>query len=217
MKITGITKKQGTRYTVDVDGDYWYILDLEIIASANLKEGMEVTESFLEELLRRAKFRKARERALYLLTVRDHSRKELVDKLIQSVEDPDIAEQIADKMEEYGYLDDEKYARKLARDCMLRKKQGERRARFELQKKGISRETVDLVMEELEQSEEYDPSAQLKELIGRKYARYLTDPRGIQKVTNALARLGHSYSDIRAALAEYQDEWNEGEDFFPEN
>ena len=97
MKITGIEKKQGTRYTVYVDGEYWYILDVEIIASVNLTEGMEVSEAFLEELLRRAQVRKARERALYLLSYRDHSRKELVDKLLQSV-DEDIALQTADKM-----------------------------------------------------------------------------------------------------------------------
>ena len=33
---------------------------------------------------------------------------------------------------------------------------------------------------------------------------YLTDEKGVQKVTNALARLGHSYSDIRQVLREYE-------------
>ncbi len=203
MKITGIEKKQGTRYTVYVDGEYWYILDVEIIASVNLTEGMEVSEAFLEELLRRAQVRKARERALYLLSYRDHSRKELVDKLLQSV-DEDIALQTADKMEEFGYLNDERYARKLARDCMQRKKLGDRRTRFELQKKGVSRAVIDQVLMELE--DEIDPREQLRELVERKYARYLTDRKGMQKVTNALARLGHSYGDIRAVLQEYLDE-----------
>ena len=77
-----------------------------------LKEGLPVTEEQLEEIRYEADYRKARERALYLLEYRDHSRKELIDKLLRSVNNPSIAEEIADKMEEYGFLDDERYAKK---------------------------------------------------------------------------------------------------------
>ncbi len=210
MKITGIEKQKGTRYTVYVDGEYWYILDIEIIAAAGLSVGEEVSPALLEELMRQAQFRKARERALYLLTYRDHSRKELFDKLCQSV-DEDIALDTVEKMAELGYLNDEVYAAKLTKDCLQRRKLGERRTRFELQKKGISGELADRVLEEL--LEQIDPRQELRELVERKYARYLDDPKGVQKVTNALARLGHSYSDIRAVIEEYREELDSSEEY----
>ena len=73
MKITKIELKSGTRYTVDVDGAYFYIFDLEILQNNGLYVGKEVDESFLLELKQQAEERKARERAFYLHSYRDHS------------------------------------------------------------------------------------------------------------------------------------------------
>lgn len=44
MKITAVEKAKGNRYTVFVDGAYWYILDLEIILKNHLEPGREVDE-----------------------------------------------------------------------------------------------------------------------------------------------------------------------------
>ena len=38
MKITSITKKNGTRWQIEVDDEYWAILDAEIIVNQHLKE-----------------------------------------------------------------------------------------------------------------------------------------------------------------------------------
>jgi len=61
MKITALTKSKGTRFRVDVDDEYWYILDAELIYQFGLKTGLEVEESFLEEVKNAAERRKARE------------------------------------------------------------------------------------------------------------------------------------------------------------
>ncbi|MDF2566592.1 MAG: hypothetical protein K0R90_48, partial [Oscillospiraceae bacterium] len=159
MKITDIEKNKGTRYTIYVDEEYWYILDIEVISSNGLKVGMECDEEFLQELKRQADVRKARERALYLLSYRDHSKKELIDKLCKSV-DEDVAEKTADRMEELGFLDDEKYADKLARDLLERKKLGERRAGFEMRKKGLEKELIESVLEQYR--DEIDPTEQIR-------------------------------------------------------
>ena len=107
MVITDIFKKQGTRYQIELDGAYWTIIDVEIIADFHLKKGMEVTEEMQEKVQRAADYRRGKERALYLLGYRDHCRKDLVDKLSKNI-DRDLAEEIADKMEELGFLDDPK-------------------------------------------------------------------------------------------------------------
>ena len=63
MKITEIEKAGGDRYTVYVDGEYWWILDLEIILQNSLKPGKEVGEQELEHLRYQAQRRTAREPA----------------------------------------------------------------------------------------------------------------------------------------------------------
>lgn len=196
MVITDIFKKQGTRYQIEVDGEYWTILDVEIVADFHLKKGMEVTEGLQAEVQRAADYRGGKERALYLLGYRDHCRKDLVSKLSKNI-DRELAEEIADKMEELGFLDDRKYAEKLARHLILVKKRGERRALQEMVLKGIDRETAIEAISLVEPDENM-----LQELIERKYLRYLGDEKGRNKVIAALMRLGHDYGDVVRAVDE---------------
>ena len=50
------------------------------------------------------------------------------------------------------------------------------------------------------------PENRLKELVEKKYMRYLNDEKGVQKTINALLRLGYSYGEIKDALREIADE-----------
>ena len=51
MKITGITRVKGTRYRVEVDGEYWNILDAEVLADFGFQPGLEVEEEALARAL----------------------------------------------------------------------------------------------------------------------------------------------------------------------
>lgn len=197
MKITSITKKNGTRWQIEVDDEYWAILDAEIIVNQHLKVGVELTEERMEEILRAADFRRARERALYLLDYRDHSRGEIVEKLSRNV-DRVIAEEVADKLCELGLIDDGTYAKKLARHFLLTKKYGARRAEFEMRRKGIDGRLAAEAVAEVEPDE-----GLLEELALKKYGRYLEDDpdgKGRDKAIRGLMRLGHGYYEAEAAV-----------------
>ncbi len=197
MKITSITKKNGTRWQIEVDDEYWAILDAEIIVNQHLKVGVELTEERMEEILRAADFRRARERALYLLDYRDHSRGEIVEKLSRNV-DRVIAEEVADKLCELGLIDDGAYAKKLARHFLLTKKYGARRAEFEMRRKGIDGRLAAEAVAEVEPDEDL-----LEELALKKYGRYLEDDpdgKGRDKAIRGLMRLGHGYYEAEAAV-----------------
>lgn len=197
MKITSITKKNGTRWQIEVDDEYWAILDAEIIVNQHLKVGVELTEERMEEILRAADFRRARERALYLLDYRDHSRGEIVEKLSRNV-DRVIAEEVADKLCELGLIDDGAYAKKLARHFLLTKKYGARRVEFEMRRKGIDGRLAAEAVAEVEPDEDL-----LEELALKKYGRYLEDDpdgKGRDKAIRGLMRLGHGYYEAEAAV-----------------
>jgi regulatory protein len=79
---------------------------------------------------------------------------------------------------------------------ILGKKYGSYRAIRELKLKGIDDDLAEEVVSTYEDTE----LERLEELVRSKYARYLNDDKGINKVKNALVRLGYSYDSINQVL-----------------
>ncbi len=206
LRITAIEKaKKG--YHLFVEGEYALTLNAEVLAETGLRSGQEITPQRLDEIKGASDRRRARERALYLLESRSHSRKELFDKLCRSVPE-EIAEETADRMAQLGLVDDESYARRWAAMLWREKKYGPRRIRQSLMQKGFDRALVDQVLEEMEDSFAGEETAeQLENLIRRKYARFLADGdlKGRNKTVNALLRLGYDYDQIRTALQNFME------------
>ena len=141
---------------------------------------------------------KAKRRAMYILAQRDHSKKELYDKLIKSYPD-DLCRLVVDLMCEHGLIDEEKYSEKLYR-AYINKGWGKSKIRFELRRKGLPDSLIS------QQEEEYDTEDFIDEiirLVNKKYADKLdfSDYKSVQRVTAALARRGFGYEDIKLAIS----------------
>ena len=203
MRITQAKQKNARYLYLYIEGEYALAAQVEAFAAMGLKEGMEITPAQLEELRVRTDTIKAREKAYHLLSYRDYSKKELIDKLGNKVE-REVAEVVTDRIEELGYLSDEEYSRKLVRSLSREKMLSERSIRRELALRGIAPELVEEAMEELEE----DDVTRILRLIHRKFERKLTDETGVRRVYAALMRRGYAYSDVRAALQQYLEEKN---------
>ena len=79
-------------------------------------------------------FNKAKERALYLLEYRDHSKKELIDK-VKRTNSEESAIQAVEYLEELGLVNDENFAKKYAHDLVYLKRLSGKRLEYELKKK----------------------------------------------------------------------------------
>ena len=202
MKIQSVEKYKGNTFCIVLEnGEHLYINE-SIVSEYGLKKYGEYKKEELEKVLDADLRRKAKERALYLLSYRDHSYVELCDKLTKTYTE-EIAYDICDKMVELGFINDENYAQRLARQMWEGKCFGLRKIRFELKQKGFSEDIIDNAVCEIA---EEDATEIITKLIDKKYARYLDDEKGIRKVTNALARLGHDFSDIKEAIRNYIEE-----------
>lgn len=149
----------------------------------------------------------AKRRAMHLLSGRDYSRKELTEKLMNNYSEA-TANAVAELMCEYGYINDERYAEKLARQCIKVKRYGKGRAAMYMRQKGLDADTIDAA---LEKYSEDDITEEIAELLRKKYADRLFLPgiegkKEMQKVIAALARRGYGYNDIKAALYTVQEE-----------
>ena len=181
-----------------VDGEYSMTVDRDFIAASEYCENMEIDEEELAELEKAVSSRRAFNKAVDLLSRRDHARGELLTKLKQKGF-ADGAEQALEKLESYGYIDDRRFAQNYANELIRLKGFGKRRIVQELFKKGVSRDIIDEVVSELE----FDIES-LVSIIERKYSRYLDDEKGVRRTINALVRMGYGFSEIKEALAEVQ-------------
>ena len=175
-------------------------VDTETLIKTGWKPGMEITDEELHALLEASEERRAREKALYLLEYRSHSKKELADKISRTTS-REAAEAAVEKMEELGLMNDESYARQLASSLLERKGYGVRRARQELLHKGIDRELVEEILLETAP----DPEEKLREIVERKYQRQLQDEKGYRRTVAALQRLGYGWEDIKSVLEEFRE------------
>ena len=186
-----------------VDGEYSMTVDRAFAESTGLRQNIEMNEEELAELRRAVSSRRAFNKALDLLEMRDHSARELKKKLWQKGHG-EYAEEAIGKLEELGLVDDRRFAEAYVEELVRVKSFGRRRVVSELYKKGISGD----IIEEVTRNMETD-IGELKELINKKYIRNLNDESGIRRTVNGLVRMGYDYSDIKAALSELEEEEEE--------
>ena len=198
MKLTGKSGK-GEKVHLHIDGEYFITVDNAYFAELGIYNGMTVDCEQIESLRQCIGARRAYNKAVDLLSRRDHSKKELTEKLRQKGHG-EFASAAVEKLEGYGYLDDRRFAFTFADELIRMKSYGKKRVEQELYRKGIDREIISEVVSECDFSAEKLPT-----LIERKYYRYLSDEKGVNKTVNALLRLGYSYSEIRDAIKDITD------------
>ena len=196
--ITQIKETKKGRLALFLDGEFAFSLDEDTFAAAALHEEDEVEEWRLEELRKQSDTRKALDKAMDLLSLRDHAAGELYQKLCRKFDGPSAAYAVA-KAQELGLLDDAQFARRRAAE-LLRKRKSRRAILDDLTAKGIDRDTAAGAVETLYADEEQDPELTAAiQLVQRHYAAKLAAGRRDQ-VAAALARRGFSHAVIRQAL-----------------
>ena len=197
MKISEITRQRRSLYRLDFENGDPVEVDVRTFDESGFRQGSDLTEEQLNTLIATSQYNRARERALYLLGLRDYACKELEQKLYTEAT-PEIAAAVVERLRQVGLLDDERYAARLARSLSEIKHYPRRRIEQELRHRGISSMLIQTVLSELE-GEDYE---QALALLQKKYYNKLNDPDSRRRVIAALARRGFSYGAIRRAMDE---------------
>lgn len=205
MKILEIKPAKGKLFEITLEGEQKLWLHGDLVQSEFLRTGDDLSSERIAELKYRAAEHRAYEYGLYLLEKRGYSYREMYDKLMTAPNAQEDAVLAAlEKLTRYGFLNDAAYAEQLARHFVEGKKFGLRRAKYEMRHRGLSQEDIDDALAAYDDAEQI--SAQLLEILQKKYARYLTDPddrKSSEKVTAALVRRGYTYQQIRYAIEDY--------------
>ena len=195
MKIIEVSRRRRQLYLLTFEGGDPIEVDVRTFDESPYKEGCDITEEQLNTLLATSQYNRARERALYLLGLRDYACKELEQKLYTEAP-PETAAAVVERLRRVGLLDDRRYAARLARSLSEGKHYPRRRIEQELRRRGIDPLTAQSAAEEVD-GEDYE---QALALLQKKYYNKLNDPDSRRRVTAALARRGFSCGAIRRAF-----------------
>lgn len=198
MLITAVEPRKKGLCALYIDGEFAMKLDTEVLLAHRFDVGREIDDDELHLCVQDSDLKRCKDKAMWLISFRDHSRSELLTKLRRDYSDESCEKAVA-RLEELGLLNDGRYARRYSSDLVNLKHLSSRGVRQKLMEKGIDRDLIDEVLDELYIDEE----EQIRAVIDKKYARVLSDEKGRRRTVNALTRMGFSYSDIKSVMSEY--------------
>lgn len=213
MKITAISlqAKNRNRVNVSVDGIYRFSLDVFQVGELGIKVGQGCTEEELVVLEQESQFGKLYARAVEYCLARPHSEKEVRDYLYKKTlprivrnrqtgelvqqpgVDPRISRRVLLRLQDKGYIDDERFARWWVEGRKVHTGISCRALTGELRAKGVSSGVIKLVLGE---SLRRDVD-ELAKMIAKKQHRYPDK----QKLIVYLLRQGFRYDDISKQLS----------------
>jgi regulatory protein len=201
MKITAITAQVKTkgRYSVFVDDKYAFSFSEQGLMDHGVRIGLELDEHAVKSYKKLSADDKAYGLTLGYLARRARSEWELSDYFKRKGYDPELGEQIIDKVRGYGYVNDKKFAESWVANRRQLKSMSKRKLIAELRAKHVASSIIDEVLLE----DETDEQDMLREQVAKK--RRLTKYQDSQKLMQYLAGQGFSYEDIKTVLAEELD------------
>ncbi len=205
MELTAAEPRRKGLTQLFIDGEAAVKVDTEVFLQSGLQPGAQLSDQELCELIQASDARRAKEKALYLLEHRDHSKQELTEKIARTAASREAAQAAADRMEELGLVDDRRFAQDYARELFARKGFGPRRVAQELRRKGIAQELVDELLEAYHDPEQN--SRNIRRVLEKKYPAWREDEGARRRAFAALQRLGYSYGQIREAL-DVEEDWD---------
>lgn len=200
MLITAIEPRRKAMSALYLDGEFVMNLDTRTLIENRFDVGREIDDDDLCEIIDLSNERRAKEKALWLISYRDHSKKELTDKIKRTC-DEESAEKAVERMEELGLVNDVVFAERYARKLLFSKRMSKTASVYELARKGIDKETAQEILESID----VDEREQIREVIDRKY-KNLNDEKIKRRAVSALQRLGYRWDDIRSVIEEYIEE-----------
>lgn len=202
MTVTEITPFDKRRSKVILDEDFALVLYKGEVKRYRIEEGGELSEETYQEILDEILKKRAVERVCYLLKSADKTEQELRQKLREGYYPAEAIDFAVDFLKRHRYLNDEEYGRRYVEYHSARKSR--RQIQYELQKKGLSKETVSELFEE----HPVDEEAQIRAYVRKKRLNPETmTPEERRKAMAALGRKGFSYETVNRVLgsSSYED------------
>ena len=185
--------------SIYIDNEYAFGLNISIYEKYNLKKDMEVNEEFVQEVLINEEKNKAVNRGLKYLTASQKTEKEVREKLGIQDFDQDIIDYAIAYLKDNKYINDDHYAESFINDQLNFNRDGRRKIRTKLYRKGIDMETIDRKISLIDEEVFVDNA--LKVARNRlKAMTYKDEHERDQKIFRFLFYKGYDFDTVKKAV-----------------
>lgn len=200
MIVECIKPLSSKRYQIITDEQITFVLYRGELSRYHLEEGCELTGEVYRKIMEEVLIRRAKRRAMHLLTAQDRTQMQVREKLERDGYPQEAVEAAVRFLKDYHYLDDERYAD--AYICCMQGRKSIRYIRLELERKGVPREIITHVLEQTETGSE-EPI--IEELVYKKAgAPHTLDEKELRRLYGFLMRRGFQSQDIGKVFRRYQ-------------
>lgn len=200
--ITGIERQKNNseRYNIYLDNQYEFSCHLEIVKKLKLKEGLKLKEEKLKELILENNLKEAFHQALSYLSYRQRTEQEVIIYLQKKGYDENVIKDTLVKLENYQFIDDEKYTQSYVGYKGKTQLKGSQRIRQELKHRGIDKEIIEAGLQQYTHEEELENCLKIaKQFFMTKKKLPLNQIKG--KLSLKLAAKGYGWEMIQEAMA----------------
>jgi regulatory protein len=204
-----VQKRNPKRKSVFINEKFAFGVDEEIFYKSGLKKGDSLTEQQIKKITKEERKKEAKDVALRFLSFRRRTEKQVKEKLQKKGFDENTIKATIDKLREFDLINDLEFATSWVKDRLAFKPRGKKLLKQELWKKGISKDIIEQVTQELCQDE--DKSAlELLEKIKKRY-KDLEPTVARRRMFSFLLRRGFSYETTKKALSQINRSFTEEE------
>ena len=196
MKITKLEKKKRL-YLMELDHQQTSYITEDTIVRFMLSRDKVISEEELTEIQDFAQFSYGKNLALYHLSFKVRTEKEVIDYLVKHEIDEKTIPQVIQALKEDNWINDRQYAYAIINSNQLSGDKGSYMLIQKISQKGVDRSIIQEVLQEFDLAEVALRTAEklLKKYQGKLPARALQE-KIIQNLTNK----GFSYSDAKSAF-----------------
>lgn len=200
-------KRRANRFNVYLDGKYAFPVSEEVLLTFRLKEGTELSDDKMQEVIEAENYQKFYLKVLDFLSYQPRSRDELVKRLHEYLYKAEVKEEfsreveakIMSKLEEMGLINDEEFVKNyISLATNSKNPPGPRKIKEFLFKKGVEASLIDKHLADYSQGAEVTGAklALEKKLKGAK----IKNMKEKQKYMQFLLRKGFSYGAVRGVV-----------------
>lgn len=202
MIVTDIVEVSKNKVKIYIDNEVAFALYKSELSKYDIHAGKELEQNNYHFIIDDILTKRAKQRCMNLLQSRDYTKYQISSKLKQGMYPDEVIERAVAYVESYGYIDDTRYVRYYISENKNSKSR--RQIEQKLLQKGICKEVVKSIYDELSEDDEFDAEEELiqKYVKKRKYSNEEATFEEEQKIISFLYRKGFSLDKIYKVVGE---------------
>ena len=200
ITMVSVQEKNKNRCNVFVDGSFSFAVSIDLALKYGLKKGFILDDSLLREITIEDEKMRAYSLATKYLSRALKTKKQVITYLRGKEISDAVIFQVIDKLKEYGFINDEEYAKRYLETCSY--SQGKRLVDYKLMMKGVKKTDIESARGEVF----VDGKENALRIAQRRLKNKEKTKENILKTYRYLIGKGFSYEEAEFAVATFKGE-----------